>query len=249
MTTTMIAPTLEGRRAAGAAGQLATFAGEGRKNPLKTDLRAKQTEKDGKTFETLEGYASMTELNYTMWDFFGEYEEKIAKGAFDKTLANSPDVAYLLNHTGMTMARTVAGTLRLSVDETGLWTEADLNPQRSDVQDLVHAVRDGNIDQMSFAFRIVSGHWSPDYTEYTIDEVDLDRGDVSAVNYGANPFTSISARANQGFEAVRNLTGAPLRALAAYAQERAAEVEPATAEVTAGPNAATLRARLEIGGI
>jgi hypothetical protein len=33
------------------------------------------------------------------------------------------------------------------------------------------------------------GTWSPDYTAYRIEQVDIDRGDVSVVNYGANPAT------------------------------------------------------------
>ncbi len=73
---------------------------------------------------------------------------------------------------------------------------------------------------MSFAFRIVRGEWSPDYTQYRILEVDLDRGDVSAVNYGANPNTSISARAKQAIAAVDELPAPYLRALAARAGER-----------------------------
>jgi hypothetical protein len=32
---------------------------------------------------------------------------------------------------------------------------------------------------MSFAFRIKEGRWSPDYSEYRINEYDIDRGDVS----------------------------------------------------------------------
>jgi phage head maturation protease len=55
-------------------------------------------------------------------------------------------------------------------------------------------IRAGLIDEMSFMFRIVRGQWSPDYMEYRIDEVDIDRGDVSIVGYGANPATSAELR-------------------------------------------------------
>jgi hypothetical protein len=37
--------------------------------------------------------------------------------------------------------------------------------------------------------------WSPDWMQYRIEEVDLHRGDVSAVNFGANPFASSGTRA------------------------------------------------------
>jgi hypothetical protein len=58
----------------------------------------------------------------------------------------------------------------------------------------VPKLRSGLIDEMSFAFRIEAGVWSPDYTEYRIDKVDIHRGDVAIVGYGANPFTDGSVR-------------------------------------------------------
>lgn len=242
--------TLEGRKAAVESGTLRT-AGELRKQEFTSQLRAASTVRDDKTFVTLDGYASTVNVPYVMYDFFGEYEEQIARSAFDNTLAANPDVNFLINHTGMSMARTTAGTLELSVDETGLRSVAYLNPNRTDVQDLRHAIEDGNIDQMSFAFRIINGRWNEDYTLYTITEVDLNRGDVSAVNYGANPDTSISARAKQAMTAIDALEGAPLEAAAARANARLAERStdttdaPAAPAVPGGPNAATLRAILE----
>lgn len=246
-----LAPTLDGRRAAGRAGTLAGHEHEGRKRAFASTFSVtRETGDDGKEFVTLTGYASTVEQNYKMFDWYGEYDEKVAGTAFDKTLAANPDVAYLLNHTGMTMARTVAGTLDLSVDEYGLLTVARVNPKRSDVADLLLAVDDGAVDQMSFAFRIVSGHWSPDYMEYTIDEVDLDRGDVSAVNYGANPFTNIGARSQQAFDAIEHLSGAPLIAardrinarLEARGEQPGEQVEAPTA---VSRNGATIAALLE----
>lgn len=243
-------------------GQLRAFAGEGRRQDFRSQLRVHRAQKDGKDFATLDGYASTVDQFYPMWDFWGPYEEQIAATGFDKTLAADPDVAFLLNHTGMTMARTTNGTLELSVDGTGLHSLATVNPSRRDVGDLVQAIEDGLIDQMSFAFVIVRGQWSSDYTKYTIEEVDLDRGDVSAVNYGANPNTSISARAKQAFDAIEHLEGAPLAAAAARAEARLAalrstvpvEPKPVGGEPEAtpqpaeqrGPSAATLRARLEL---
>jgi HK97 family phage prohead protease len=146
---------------------------------------------DGDTSAALHfrGYASVTETPYDMWDMFGPYTETIASTAFDQTLADSADVAFLLNHGGMTLARTASGTLRLEADDTGLLTDADLDPQNSVVRDLMSGVRRGDLSEMSFAFRIVRGQWSPDFTAYRIEQVDMDRGDVSVVNYGANPDT------------------------------------------------------------
>jgi HK97 family phage prohead protease len=178
-----------------------------------------------------------------MCDFFGEYMEVIAPSAFDKTLAANPDVNFLVNHTGVAMARTTAGTLELSVDEVGLRAVAYLNPTRPDVLVLKGAIDDGSVDEMSFAFCIEAGIWSPDYTQFTITEVDLDRGDVSAVNYGANPNTSISARAKQVFEGIEHLSGVPLKIAA---ERAAAKLAAETPKPVTGRNAATLRALLDL---
>lgn len=242
--------TFESRAAAAAAGTLKSFRDEDRRQEFGAQLRASSATIDDKEFVVLDGYASVVSTPYVMYDFFGEYDEIIDPHAFDLTLSQSPNVNYLINHTGLSLARTGAGTLDLSVDATGLRSVARLNPQRSDVQDLRHAVEDGALNEMSFAFRIDSGQWSPDYTQYTITQIDLDRGDVSAVNFGANPYTSVSARAKQGFDAAAHLEGEPLRMLAERAQARLAEQERSSApepEVKRGPNLATLRAKLELG--
>lgn len=191
-------------------------------------LRANQVEREGKNFFHLEGYASTVDQPYEMYDWFGPYTEVIDRAAFDETLASDPDVSFLLNHRGTTMARTKAkrasqpGSLFLAVDEHGLKVEAYLNTERSDVRDMVHAIDDGDIDQMSFAFRITEGVWSPDYTEYRITKLDLERGDVSAVNYGANPHTSISARSKVALDAVGELPEPVLREIRARIESRLA---------------------------
>jgi HK97 family phage prohead protease len=168
---------------------------------------------DGVDMAKLEGYATVFERGYEMWDFAGPYTEIVSADAGNKTLANNPDVAFLVNHKGVTMARsTTPGRLQLGADEVGLKVDALVNPKRQDVQDLLVAVNDGDIDEMSFAFMIVRGQWSPDYMEYRILEFDLDRGDVSAVNYGANPYTSIAARSREILESLDHLPAGAARA-------------------------------------
>lgn len=139
----------------------------------------------------VEGYASVYDVGYEMWDFYGPYEEVVRAGAAAKTLSEGADFALLLNHGGMTMARTRAQTLSASEDTLGLHWRATVNVGRSDVRDMLFAIEDGNLDECSFAFRVTRQQWSPDYMQRDILEFDLDRGDVSVVNYGANPATLI----------------------------------------------------------
>ena len=187
--------------------------GQARSQPFASTLRASLVKVDGVDMAWLEGYASIVERGYEMWDFAGPYTEIMAKTAFDVTLTKNPDVAFLVNHKGVTMARsTTPGRLELAADDTGLKVTALVNPKRQDVQDLLVAVNDGDVDEMSFAFMITRGEWNSDYTLYRIDEVDLDRGDVSAVNYGANPYTSIAARSREILESLDHLPAGAARA-------------------------------------
>lgn len=148
------------------------------------------------------GYASTYNAPYDMFDWAGPYSETARQGMCAKTIAEGCDTAFLANHQGLTMARTKAGTLKLSEDSSGLLSVATGNTARSDVRDLVTAIEDGNIDQMSFAFTIVRQQWSPDFEQRDLLEVNLNRGDVSAVNYGANPATSIGVAA-RAFRSLR----------------------------------------------
>lgn len=168
--------------------------GVARSQPFAAELRADTIIWQDSERNKVEGYASVVGKKYDMWDMFGEYKESVAPGAFDSTLSKNPDVAFLVNHRGVTMARTTNGSLELSSDQKGLKSVAYLNPKRNDVRDLILAIEDKDVTEMSFAFLIEDGEWSEDFTEYTIKEVDLNRGDVSAVNYGANPYTSVTAR-------------------------------------------------------
>jgi uncharacterized protein len=143
------------------------------------------------------GVASATERSYEMWDSFGPYGEVVSAGAFDTTLNRADlDVPLVLGHDQLRrIARTTLGTLTLAVeDEAGLRVSALLDPADADVAYIAPKLRAGLIDEMSFAFRIEAGTWSPDYSEYRIERVDLHRGDVAIVGYGANPYTDAALR-------------------------------------------------------
>lgn len=149
------------------------------------------------------GYATVTNLDYRMEDMLGPWTERILAGAFKRTLAENPDVNFLINHEGMALARTKPGTLVLVEDGTGLYAEARLDPMNPQVIALRSAIERGDIDEMSFAFRVTAQEWNSDYTDRAITEVNLHHGDVSAVNYGANPHTAglVSLRNEGGRQA------------------------------------------------
>lgn len=138
------------------------------------------------------GYASVYESPYEMADAFGPYFEVVSRAAAAESLARADlDVPFVLGHDQLRrIARTTNGTLTLAEDETGLRVEATLDPADADVTYIAPKLRAGLIDEMSFAFRITSGLWSPDYTEFRIERFDIHRGDVAIVGFGANPATA-----------------------------------------------------------
>lgn len=156
------------------------------------------------------GYASLTETPYPV----SFYTETIKRGAFKQTLGQSPDVQLLINHgeggSGMPIART-GKNMTLVEDARGLKVDADLDPEDPDVQLLARKMKNGLIDQMSFAFQCTDNDaWNPDYTERNIKSVSIHRGDVSVVNQGASEATTASIRRLEALNqlSVRSLIGA-----------------------------------------
>jgi len=170
------------------------------------------------------GYATVYEQAYEMYDFWGPYMEVVSAGAGATSLARADlDVPLVLQHAPLRrIARTTNGTLALAEDDHGLSVDApQLDPRDADVAYIAPKLRAGLIDEMSFMFRITRGVWSPDYTEYRIQEYDIHRGDVAIVAYGANPFTTGSGlRAADLLELARTAPDEQQRALLAELQAR-----------------------------
>jgi len=150
------------------------------------DVEARQAE-DGTM--RLRGYAAVFNDASVPLPF----KETIAPGAFRKTLSETPDVRLLINHEGLPLARTKNGTLTLSEDDRGLFMDAEI-ADTSEGRDLYKLVERGDVDQMSFAFRVIRQKWNEDRSVRTLTEVSLADGDVSVVTYPAYPTTTVEAR-------------------------------------------------------
>lgn len=147
---------------------------------------------------SLDGYASVFNSAYEVYGgpVHGGWNEVVDPKAFDVTLREKPDLHLLINHEGLPLARTKSGTLVLSTDNHGLRVKApDLDRRDPDVQRLEVKMERGDMDEMSFAFRTKRDRWSEDDSERRLLEVSLHKGDVSVVNFGANPATSAVLRA------------------------------------------------------
>lgn len=95
----------------------------------------------------IEGYVNAVERNSrTLWDRFGSFLERIAKGAFKRALERNPDVRLYLNHE-RDIGGQAEGTLSLEEDAIGLRAEATITDPEV-VQDAVS----GNLVGWSFGY-------------------------------------------------------------------------------------------------
>jgi HK97 family phage prohead protease len=101
--------------------------------------------------------------------------ERIAPGAFKRSLRAKNDIKLLWNHdSSMVLGSTRAGTLRLYEDEMGLRVEADL-PSTSFGIDAKISIQRGDVTGFSFGFTVPPNgdSWNADGTERTLKSVRL----------------------------------------------------------------------------
>lgn len=145
------------------------------------------------------GYASTFDEPYVLYDGDGwKYLEVIERGAFDNT--DMSDVIMQYDHRGRVFARTRNSTLEVSIDDKGLFIQADLGGTEIG-RELYDEIRGGYTDKMSFGFT-VNGEYEESektdegvriFTRHITSVAKL--YDVSAVSIPANDGTSIEADA------------------------------------------------------
>ena len=135
------------------------------------------------------GYASVFN---TLSNDLGNFKEIISPDAFEGRL--NDDVRFLINHEGLPLARTTNETLKLTTDETGLRYEAKV-ANTSLGRDLLELMRNGTINQSSFAFVVDDDSWEvkDGVNIRTINKVSR-LYDVSAVTYPAYEEASVALR-------------------------------------------------------
>lgn len=180
---------------------------------------------------TFEGVASTVDVAYPVRDQFGEYMETISRGAFDSTLRDKKaNVSLYLNHQHHSLALSSRRAGMDLVADPHLRIRADLNPRRSDVENVKYAIEDRILTEMSIGFIPVKARdkWNEAYTEVKRTQVSL--REVSIVEAGANVGgTSASMRSFDDFMAtitdVDMSTDEVKRAIN-YFQARLSDLEP-----------------------
>jgi HK97 family phage prohead protease len=121
----------------------------------------------------------------------GSFTERIAPGAFSKSLASGRDILALLDHRAdVLLGRTASGTLKLTEDAKGLRFDLEL-PDTQAGRDLVALAERGDLGGMSFGFIAEDEAWTGNTRE--LRQVDL--REVSVIQaFPAYQQTEISLR-------------------------------------------------------
>lgn len=152
--------------------------------------------KENKESGKLEGHAAIFNDPAEIQTFSGAFREVIKPGAFREAIKRKDDVRALFNHdSNFVLGRTKSGTLTLKEDERGLKISID-PPETSFAKDLTESISRGDIDQMSFGFRVTEETWREgedgDLDTREINSVEL--FDVSPVTFPAYQNTDIAVR-------------------------------------------------------
>lgn len=143
---------------------------------LDIQFRAEDAE-DGKL--EIKGYAAVYDSPETY-----DYTELIAKGAFDD--ADMSDVVLRYNHNDsfMVLARTRNKSLKLNVDDKGLFMDATLQNDITEHKNIFNAIKSGLIDKQSFAFSVEEDEYDYDTDTRVITKI----GKVFDVSVVDQPF-------------------------------------------------------------
>ena len=155
---------------------------------LTNDIEVRNDEEDEQ--DVIVGYA----LKFNRWsEDLGGFKEIIDPQAL--TGADMSDVRALIDHTSTNIiGRTTAGSLQLEVDDIGLKFRCKL-PNTTYARDLMENIKNGNINQCSFAFTVEDEEF--DFDESTgIFQRSIKKirqlFDVSVVTYPAYKDTDVA---------------------------------------------------------
>lgn len=142
----------------------------------------------------LTGYAAVFDsdsLEFDGWD--KPWVERIAPGAFKRSLEEQPDVKALWAHRDDAILARAPDTLSLEEDGNGLKVEIRLIDTQQN-KDVLASVRGGLVDAMSFGFQARKAQWEDGEEREVRTLLDVDLYEVSPVVWPAYPATSISTK-------------------------------------------------------
>lgn len=175
-----------------------------RENLIRANLdeRAAAVEGDGRT---MFGYPIVFDRWTIINSWEGQFKERVAKGAANRTIKNNKnEIKVLFNH-GMDRSigdKPLGKPDVLRTDDTGVYTETPLS-RTSYNEDLIALMNDGAIDGMSFRFQVLDEEWvypksAKALPERTIKELRL--FEFGPVTFPAYQATTVGLRSAADFD-------------------------------------------------
>jgi len=164
-------------------------------------MEIRKDEEEQESFKVC-GYASTFDEYELFKDGDSSFCERIDPKAFES--CDTTDCIFQRDHNSTVMARTKNGTIKLTIDEKGLFTETDLS-RTAAAREMYEEIKSGMYDQMSFAFTVDEDEVEHDKKGKKYTRVIKRIGklyDVSAVSVPANPGTDIGVSARSAFDGV-----------------------------------------------
>lgn len=166
-----------------------------------------RSDTDDGSLGLLTGYAAVFNKDTTIDSWEGRFTERVAPGAFSKTLRDRGDqVKVLFNH-GFDPSigdKPLGKPSKMEENSRGLWVEVPLD-DTSYNRDLVASLRSGALDGMSFRFSVVREDIddSADMPVRTLRELKL--YEFGPVTFPAYEATTAGVRARDAYQAWRSV--------------------------------------------
>jgi len=148
---------------------------------------------------TVAGYA--VKFNERSRMLYDEFFEKVAVGAFAKSLEENTIKALWDHNTNLVLGSTKSQTLRIKEDDIGLYFELDL-PDTETGRNAYESISRGDVDGVSFGFNVRADSW-----EYIKEEdiyirtlLDIDLVEISPTPFPAYETSEVGKRSLEQFK-------------------------------------------------
>ena len=148
---------------------------------------------------TVAGYA--VKFNERSRMLYDEFFEKVAAGAFAKSLEENTIKALWDHNTNLVLGSTKSQTLRIKEDDIGLYFELDL-PDTETGRNAYESISRGDVDGVSFGFNVRADNW-----EYIKEEdiyirtlLDIDLVEISPTPVPAYETSEVGKRSLEQFK-------------------------------------------------
>lgn len=157
-----------------------------------SQMQIRKNENDETKLSVVGYVVKFNERSQLLYD---EFYEKVARGAFSKSLEDNTIKALWDHNTNLVLGSTRSKTLRLKEDDTGLYFELDL-PNNEIGKNAYESITRGDVDGVSFGFFVRDDGW-----EYKKDEdvyertlLDIDLREISPTPFPAYENSEVNKR-------------------------------------------------------